>query len=114
MPANRYVPFAKDREFDYISLGAFGLPVGLTFLNTDLNDKAVYIVKKLADGAKVLVRKDGGKILLNKNTAKNGRMVLKHLTFRGKNLNKQYNVVSNPYQVSAPVEEGKNLSIVSR
>lgn len=114
MPANRYVPFAKDREFDYISLGAFGLPVGLTFLNTDLNDKAVYIVKKLADGAKVLVRKDGGKILLNKNTAKNGRMVLKHLTFRGKNLNKQYNVVSNPYQVSVPVEEGKNLSIVSR
>ena len=82
-------------------------------MNTELGDKAVYVVKEVKKGLMGLVREDGGKILLNKTTAKNGRMVLKHLTFRGKNLNQQYNVVSNPYQRATVAEEGKKLSIIA-
>lgn len=114
VPANQYVPFATEKEYDYLLLGGIALPAGLMFLNTDLGDKTVYIVKELANGLKALVKKDGGKIVLNNKTAKNGKMLLKHLTFRGKNINKQYNLVSNPYQSSVAVEEGKKLSILAR
>ena len=113
VPENKYVPFTQDRELEYIALGGLALPIGLSFLNTELGDKAVYVVKEVKKGLMGLVREDGGKILLNKTTAKNGRMVLKHLTFRGKNLNQQYNVVSNPYQRAAIAEEGKKLSIIA-
>ena len=114
VPENEYVPFNKEREYDYLLLGSIALPAGLMFLNSDLADNATYIVKELKNGLKAIVRKDGGKIILNNKTAKNGKMLLKHLTFRGKNLNKQYNVVTNPYKNINTVEEGKKLSIVAR
>ena len=70
-----------------------------------------------------LVKKGGGKISLNSLTAKNGAMVLKHvsgygkrLVFRGNsnNINKQYKIVTNPYQISDKPIEGEKLSIVSK
>ena len=47
-------------------------------------------------------------------------MVLKHtakrLAFRGnsKQINKQYNIVSNPYKKVETPEEGQNLSIIAK
>lgn len=125
---NRYVPIQKNKEIDYIALGAgLSLPLGLTFLNSDNRDKAVYVVKKIMDKAgkdtgKLGIFKQGGKISLNGLTAKNGAMVLKHvsgygkkLVFRGNsaNLNRTYNVVTNPYQKFETPVEGEKLSLIA-
>lgn len=134
-PDNPYVPIQKQEEIDYIALGAgLSLPIGLTFMNSDSRDKSVYeIVKdykvKNDKGEVVknipyaLVRK-GGNIVLNSLTAKNGAMVLKHVSKVGKQLafrgssqlfnNKQYRIISNPYQIEEEPIEGEKLSLTSR
>ena len=114
IPENQYVPFAKDREFDYLLLGSVALPAGVLFMNSDLSDNTRYLTKEIKKGVMALVRQDGGKFKINSKTAKNGKMLLKHLTFRGNNINKQYNIVTNPYQNLNTIEEGKKLSIVAR
>lgn len=126
---NRYVPIQPSKDIDYIELSAgLSLPLGLTFLNSDVRDKAVYEVKRILDKAgnetgKLGIFKQGGKISLNGLTARNGAMVLKHVSkagrrvvFRGSSqtLNKRYNLVSNPYsKIEAPVE-GEKLSLISK
>lgn len=131
-PNNRYVPIQQEKEIDYIALGAgLTLPAGLIFMNSDSRDKSIYEVKKdykVKINGKyntipyVLVKK-GGKILLNSLTAKNGAMVLKHVSEAGKRvvfrgstqvLNKRYNIVSNPYaKINIPTE-GEKLSILAK
>ena len=131
-PNNRFVPIQRNKDLDYIELGAgISLPLGLVFLNADARDKAEYIIDKIKKKDKegkelirlALVKKGGGKISLNSLTAKNGAMVLKHvsgygkrLVFRGNsnNINKQYKIVTNPYQISDKPIEGEKLSIVSK
>ena len=114
MPANKYTPFAADEEVEYLALAGLTIPVGTMFFNSDARDNATYIVKELKNGARAVVRKDGKKILLNSKTAKNGKMILKHIPFRGNNINKQYSIVSNPYQHKEQAQEGKNLSLISK
>ena len=125
---NRYVPIQPNKDIDYIELGAgLSLPIGLTFVNSDVRDKSVYKIKKdyKVNGKIIpyaLVR-EGKKISLNSLTAKNGVMVLKHVSeagrrvvFRGSSqtLNRQYNFVSNPYsKLEVPVE-GEKLSLLAR
>ena len=120
---NRYVPIQANKDIDFIELAAgISLPVGLTFINSDSRDKSIYTVQKVGEKFRI-VNKSGKKISLNGITAKNGAMVLKHVSksakriaFRGSSqtLNKQYNIVSNPYgKIEAPIN-GKKLSVVSR
>ena len=113
---NKYVPITHQSEIDVIMLGAgTALPVGTLFMNSDIRDKALYEVR--AFGKRLgIVKKDGGKIVVNGKTAKNGVMFLKKLfTFKGNpnRINQQYNIVSNPYAQAEPVENGKQLSILS-
>ena len=87
-------------------------------MNSNMKDKAEYVVKEIG-GKLGIVRKDGGKIVMDGKTSKNGVMILKHLkkiAFRGRKpyYNKQYNIVSNPYTKAESIEEGKNLSIIAR
>ena len=54
---------------------------------------------------------------MNNITAKNGVMILKKIAkpvFRGKNLNQQYNIVSNPYTKTTEAKTGQNLSIIAK
>ena len=60
---------------------------------------------------------------MNGLTAKNGVMVLKHLNKAGKQLafrgtglgfNKQYKIISNPYQKTETPVEGDKLSLIAR
>lgn len=114
-PNNKYVPIQEKSEIDYIMLGAgVAIPVGTVFTNANVRDKARYVVKDI--NGKLGIFKEGGKIIMDGMTSKNGVMILKHvkkIAFRG-NLNKQYNFVSNPYCAAKPVEEGQKLSIISR
>ena len=122
-PDNPYVPIQKQEEIDFIELGAgLSLPLGLTFMNSDSRDKALYVVKKIGDKFRI-ENKNGGKIVLNGLTAKNGAMVLKHasdvgkrVVFRGSSqvLNKQYKIVSNPYQKIENSIDGQKLSLISK
>ncbi|MCM1004129.1 MAG: hypothetical protein NC408_07295 [Candidatus Gastranaerophilales bacterium] len=123
---NRAMPHQNDHGIDYIMLGAgLSLPIGLEFFNTNGKDKATYVISDLFDkegkcigrGLKV---KEGSYIALNKDTLRNGVMVLKHtakkLAFRGnsRQINKQYNIVSNPYKKVELPQEGQNLSIIAK
>jgi hypothetical protein len=118
-PENKYIPIQSKSELDAILLGTgIAVPVGTIFMNSNMKDKAEYVVKEIG-GKLGIVRKDGGKIIMDGKTAKNGVMILKYLkkiAFRGKKpyYNKQYNIVSNPYAVSEKFEEGKKLSIISK
>jgi hypothetical protein len=129
-PDNRYVPIQRSQDLDYIELGAgLSLPAGLIFMNSDPRDKSIYeIVKNLKTKdrtiACALVRKGkASNIRLDGETMKNGVMVLKHIAkkargvvFRGNQqfINKQYNIVSNPYKkIDKPIE-GESLSIIAR
>ena len=65
------------------------------------------------------VKKDGGKIVMDGKTAKNGVMILKHIKniiFKGAPkkvyYNKQYNFASNPYKHAKHIKEGERLSLV--
>ena len=138
-PNNRFVPIQKNKELDYIELGAgLSLPIGLAFMNSDSRDKTVYTVQKILKqvtekvGDKEIKKtietiglknKNGGKIVLNGLTAKNGAMVLKHvsgygkrLVFRGNshNINKQYNIAPNVYNKLEIPQEGEKLSLIAR
>ena len=67
-----------------------------------------------------LVKENGGKIVLDGKTVKNGVALFKRLAFKGKtqnhNLyNKCYNFMSNNgYKIADTTDEGKNLSIISK
>ena len=122
-PNNRYVPIQKNKDIEAIYLaGGMTLPIGLTFMNADARDKAIYIVKKIQDKIGIVRQGTNEFIRLNGKTAKNGVMVLKHIAKKAKNpcfrgsvgYNKQYNLVTNPYQkIEMPVE-GEKLSILAR
>ncbi len=112
------IPSAKDIELKDILLPAgIALPVGTVFMNAvNENDGAKYLIQKLQDGMYHLIREGGGNIALNKDTTTHGAMFLKRISkvaFRGKNINKQYHIVSNPYQSVNKTNLGKNLSIIS-
>ena len=126
---NRYVPIQPNKDIDYIALGAgLSLPLGLTFINSDSRDKSVYFVDKIRDKSgkltdQLAIFRKGGKIALNGLTAKNGAMVLKHVSqvgrrvvFRGSSQvnTKQYNFVSNPYQQTNVNTTGQKLSLLAR
>ena len=111
---NRYIPIKPRTEVDMILLGAgIALPVSTVFVNMNLKDSAKYVVQNIG-GKLAIVREGGGKIVMDGKTAKNGVMILKKLPFKGRSLNKQYNIVSNPYQPAKTVEKGKKLSVVSK
>ena len=97
-------------------LGAgVALPVGTVFINANAKDTAKYIVKEI--NGKLGIFREGGKIIMDGKTAKNGVMILKKLAFKGNRktyYNSQFNIVSNPYKVTEQVEEGKKLSLISR
>lgn len=118
-PNNRYVPIQPKTELDAILLGAgIALPVGTIFVNSNARDKAQYIVKNI-NGKLGIVRKDGGNIIMNGFTSKNGVMILKHLkkiAFKGRQpfYNNKFNIVSNPYKQNETIENGKNLSIIAK
>ena len=140
-PKNKYVPFLYNKDIDKILLGAgIALPAGIEFLNSDSRDNTVYVTVKDGNGT-AIVKKEGGKIRINGYTARNGVLVLKHIAqegikkivkkninktevvkvakkvaFRGgnNNLNRQYNIISNPYKkIETPII-GENLSILSK
>ena len=101
-PNNPYIPIQERSELDAILMGAgVTIPLGTIFYNTELKDKAEYIVDKI-DGKLAIVKKGGGKIVMDGKTAKYGVMTLRK-AFRGRqhnisHLNKQYNIVTNPYE----------------
>ncbi len=101
-------------ELDEITLpDIIGLTAGMVFISAIGNDRIEYIVKKAANGTYRLARKDGKKIILNGNTTKWGTMFLKTLrrpVFRGRNLNRQYNITSNYYQQTENSKIGETLS----
>ena len=104
---NPYVPMQKNVEIDHILLGAgVTLPIGLMFTNSDIQDKAVYVVKKIGDKLGI-VKKGGGKIKLS---GKKGVTILKHVAFRG---NSPFNHSSNLYTKTQPIVKGQKLSIIA-
>ena len=112
---NPYVPIQGKSELDALLLGAgITVPVGTLFMNANARDRVQYIVQNIGDKLGI-VRKDGKKIILDGLTAKNGVMVLrKFIPFKGRQINKQYNIVSNPYETKENTVSGKNLSLVSK
>ncbi len=118
---NRYIPIKPKSEVDMILLGAgAAIPVGTLFANINLKDKAEYVVKNVK-GKLGIIKKDGGKIVMDGITAKNGVMILKKLknvAFKGSSnkvfCNQQYNIISNPYHKTEQTETGKKLSVISR
>lgn len=121
-PNNKYVPIQPKSEMDAILIGAgIAVPVGTVFTNANARDKAKYVVKKIGNNLGI-VREDGGKIVMDGLTSKNGVMILKHIKniiFKGAPkkkvyYNAQYNFVSNPYKAKDDVVSGEKLSIVAR
>lgn len=109
---NPYVPIQLSRNIEYIELpSGTSLPIGTVFANSDIRDKAKYVVQRIKSTNGLGIVKQGGKISVN------GTMVLKKLSFKGnsiQNINKQYNIVSNPYKVQEKAISGEKLSLVSR
>ena len=121
-PDNKYIPILPKSEVDAIMLGAgIALPVGTVFTNANARDKAEYVVKEIG-GKLGIVKKDGGKIVMDGKTSKNGVMILKHIKnviFKGAPkkkvyYNAQYNFVSNPYKQPEQTIEGEKLSILAK
>ena len=113
-PDNRFVPIQRTKEIDYIELGAgIALPVGLTFMNSDVRDKTLYVVERVKDKLRIVCK--NGKIKIGGK----GVTILKHVAkpvFKGNSnfYNKQFNIVSNPYQkIETPIE-GEKLSILTK
>lgn len=121
---NKYVPVQGPTEISDITLASgVGLAAGASyFVNANPQDTAKYIVQKWNDGLYHIVREGfelvngvpNLKISLNGITAKNGVMVLKKVAFKGRQINKQYNIVSNPYKIKDEPKEGQNLSIIAK
>ena len=117
-PDNPYIPILPKSDLDMIVIGAgIAIPAGTVFMNANAKDKTEYVVKQVGN-KKAIVRKDGGKIVMDGLTAKNGVMILKkikNIIFKGhQNKYSQYNFVSNPYKHNEPAAEGQNLSIISK
>lgn len=121
-PNNPYIPILPKSELDAIMLGAgVAIPVGTVFTNANARDKAEYVVKEIG-GKLGIVKKDGGKIVMDGKTSKNGVMILKHIKkviFKGAPkkkvyYNKQYNFASNPYKQPEQTIEGEKLSILAK
>ncbi len=117
-PNNKYVPIQPKSELDCLLIGAgIAIPAGTIFTNANARDKAEYVVKQIGNKLGIF-RKDGGKIVMDGITAKNGVMILKkikNIAFRGKNSGSQYNIISNLYKHNeVPVETGMKLSIISK
>ena len=121
-PDNKYIPILPKSEVDAIMLGAgIAIPVGTVFTNANARDKAEYVVKEIG-GKLGIVKKDGGKIVMDGKTSKNGVMILKHIKnviFKGAPkkkvyYNAQYNFVSNPYKQPEQTIEGEKLSILAK
>lgn len=119
-PNNPYIPILPKSELDAIMLGAgVAIPVGTVFTNANARDKAEYVVKEIG-GKLGIVKKDGGKIIMDGKTSKNGVMILKHIKnviFKGAPkkkvyYNKQYNFVSNPYKHYESAKKGQRFSII--
>ncbi len=119
-PNNPYIPILPKSELDAIMLGAgVAIPVGTVFTNANARDKAEYVVKEIG-GKLGIVKKDGGKIVMDGKTSKNGVMILKHIKkviFKGAPkkkvyYNKQYNFASNPYKQTKQIKKGERLSLV--
>ena len=121
---NPYVPVRHKYDFDEIILpSSIALAAGTILTNVAKGDKAEYEIR-LENGLYKLVHKlknSGYKIRMNGTTAKNSVMILR-TAFRGRdklggnsnNINRQYNLVTNPYhKVEEPVV-GENLSIISK
>ena len=102
---------------DIILPSALALTAGTVFVNILDKDKSEYLINRLENGLYRLIRKDGGKIVLNKDTAKHGAMFLRKqskVVFRGKNMNQKYNIVTSPYKKSENKKLGENLSILAK
>lgn len=121
-PDNKYIPILPKSEVDAIMLGAgIAIPVGTVFTNANARDKAEYVVKEIG-GKLGIVKKDGGKIVMDGKTAKNGVMILKHIKkviFKGAPkkkvyYNKQYNFASYPYKQPEQTIQGEKLSILAK
>lgn len=121
-PDNPYIPITPKSELDMIVLGSsLALPVGTVFTSANAKNKIEYVVKRVNDKLGI-VRKDGGKIIMDGVTAKNGVMILKHvknIAFKGSApkrvyYNKQYNFVSNPYVQKESMDGGKNFSVIAK
>lgn len=118
-PNNKRVPIMPETELDYILLGSgIALPLGTIFLNSNENDKARYVVKKFAKGIGI-AKEDGGKIILNSKTIRNGVMNLFHkIGFKGHQnkpfYNVQFNIPSAKAYEADIHKEGSKLSIISK
>lgn len=120
-PDNKYVPIQEKTEVDYLLLGAgVALPIGTIFMNANSKDKSAYEVKKIGNKLGI-VKKGGGKIVLDGKTAKNGVMILKFLKkfgFKGRGVNNyynpQYNTIAKTYAQPETTTEGKQLSVIAR
>lgn len=112
---NPYVPMQKKTELDAIIVGAgITIPAGTVFYNICKNDKTEYITKMIKDKIGI-VRADGKKIVMDGLTSRHGVLML--TSFRGREhsnrfYNKQFNIVSCPYQKAEAPAEGKKLSVI--
>lgn len=107
------IPQNDEVELESIVLpAAIALPIGMEFVDAMAKNSSSpkYVINKL-NGIYSLVRKDGGKIKLNRELS---TMFLKRVAFKGRNINKQYNLVTNPYQTPIKENLGENLLIVSK
>lgn len=111
--------FKQDGNFELESIilpSAVALAAGTTFVNAFGKDKTEYVINRFENGLCKLVRKDYGKIILNKETAKHGAMFLKRagkLAFKGKNINKQYYISSNLYTKNTTNLIGEKLCLTA-
>ncbi len=108
---NKHVPVQPQLNLEEVLLPAGLAIAGAEFINIASSDSVKYVIK---NGK--LVTESGSPIVLNGKTAKNGVMILKKLkpAFRGRNINKQYNIVSNPYAKAETPEVGENLAVIAR
>ena len=125
---NPYVPILPRQELEYILLPeGVSLPDGLEFWNAGSADNAKYVVGKVPETGKQAIFREASKIILDGKTTVNGVFMLKHnpqkivknvaraIAHKGhsKNINKQYNIVSNPYKMQENTILGEKLSLLS-
>ena len=140
-PENKYVPRENRVELDHIKLGAgLSIPVGTIFRNIATNEELIVEMKKINNVDELVIKAKEGKIVLDSSSAKYGSMLLTTMkkvvekskevlsnkevvtavkkaavSFKGNSyLNKQYNIVSNPYKKIEQPIEGKKLSIIAQ
>lgn len=119
-PHNPYIPIQKKAEIDMLLLGAgLAIPAGTILINSNSKDKDEYIVQKLQNGRQAIVKRGGGKIIIDGKTAKNGVLkLIKKISFKGRKssvnyLNTRIHIAPNKYNNNVEITNGKNLSILS-